>query len=161
MPAATEDPTIELDSIRWERVQLILEARVVPGTAVDPATLGLTVRGGTARRRDDGADARDGRRRARDASASTSWSVRTCSRWRPGAGRSGLRSARDRAIPVRPRAAASSRSTRGLYTRHAAPSTRRAGRLHLDVTFDESIRRVDPAPPGGRARRQGRRWHPA
>ena len=42
MPAATEDPAIELESIRWERVQLILEARVIPGAAVDPATLGLT-----------------------------------------------------------------------------------------------------------------------
>ena len=36
MQAVSEDPAIELVSVRWERVQLIVEARTVSGTPIDP-----------------------------------------------------------------------------------------------------------------------------
>ena len=44
--AVSEDPAIEVASVRWERVQLIVEARTVPGTPVDPASLRLVPDGG-------------------------------------------------------------------------------------------------------------------
>jgi len=41
MDAGTPGPGIELISIRWERVQLILETRILPGATIEPAGLGL------------------------------------------------------------------------------------------------------------------------
>lgn len=41
MQAVSEDPAIEVASVRWERVQLIVEARTAPGIAIDPARLQL------------------------------------------------------------------------------------------------------------------------
>ena len=46
MDAGARDPGIALVSIRWERVQLILEARIAPGTEIDPAGLRLEPLGG-------------------------------------------------------------------------------------------------------------------
>ena len=46
MDARTPGPAIEVISIRWERVQLILEARILPGATVDPAGLELAKVGG-------------------------------------------------------------------------------------------------------------------
>lgn len=41
MDARTPGPAIEVDSIRWERVQLIIEARIVPGAAPGPEAFRL------------------------------------------------------------------------------------------------------------------------
>lgn len=41
MEAGARDPVIALSAIRWERVQLILDARIPPGSKVDPAELAL------------------------------------------------------------------------------------------------------------------------
>jgi CDP-ribitol ribitolphosphotransferase len=46
MDAGARDPGIALVSIHWERVQLILEARIAPGTEIDPAGLRLDPPGG-------------------------------------------------------------------------------------------------------------------
>ena len=46
MDAGARDPSIALVSIRWERVQLILEARIAAGTEIDPARLALVPLGG-------------------------------------------------------------------------------------------------------------------
>ena len=46
MDAGARDPSIALVSIRWERVQLILEARIAAGTEIDPARLALEPLGG-------------------------------------------------------------------------------------------------------------------
>ena len=46
MDAGPRDPSIALVSIRWERVQLILEARIAAGTEVDPDRLALVPVGG-------------------------------------------------------------------------------------------------------------------
>ena len=46
MDAGPRDPSIALVSIRWERVQLILEARIAAGTEIDPARLALVPLGG-------------------------------------------------------------------------------------------------------------------
>ena len=46
MDAGPRDPSIALVAIRWERVQLILEARIGVGTEVDPARLALVPLGG-------------------------------------------------------------------------------------------------------------------
>lgn len=46
MQALSEDPAIEVMSVRWERVQLIVEARTGPGIAIDPARLELIPEGG-------------------------------------------------------------------------------------------------------------------
>ena len=58
MQAVSEDPAIEVASVRWERVQLIVEARTVSGTPVDTSEPPARPR---RRRRTDGADARDSR----------------------------------------------------------------------------------------------------
>ena len=41
MQAVSEDPAIEVASVHWERVQLIVEARIVSGSPVDTASLRL------------------------------------------------------------------------------------------------------------------------
>jgi CDP-ribitol ribitolphosphotransferase / teichoic acid ribitol-phosphate polymerase len=41
MPAAPQDPSIEVSAIRWERIQWWLEARIPDGLAVDPADIHL------------------------------------------------------------------------------------------------------------------------
>ncbi|MFL5673708.1 MAG: hypothetical protein ACJ779_01755, partial [Chloroflexota bacterium] len=41
MSDRTADPSIELVSIRWERVQVIVEARCPPGATIDPDSLVL------------------------------------------------------------------------------------------------------------------------
>ena len=46
MHAGTRDPAIDVRSIRWERVQLVIEARVTAGTAIDPERLLLGEVGG-------------------------------------------------------------------------------------------------------------------
>jgi CDP-ribitol ribitolphosphotransferase len=46
MHAGSHDPAIDVQSIRWERVQLVIEARVTPGTTIDPARVGLREVGG-------------------------------------------------------------------------------------------------------------------
>ncbi|MEO8438162.1 MAG: CDP-glycerol glycerophosphotransferase family protein [Chloroflexota bacterium] len=49
MDAAGRIPGLDLVSIRWERVQLILETRIPPGAEVDPTSLELSQRGGPGR----------------------------------------------------------------------------------------------------------------
>ena len=46
MQAVSEDPAIEVASVRWERVQLIAEWRVTTSFQVDPARLRLVPEGG-------------------------------------------------------------------------------------------------------------------
>ena len=46
MQAVSEDPAIEVASVRWERVQLIVEARTSTSGPVDPASLRLVPDGG-------------------------------------------------------------------------------------------------------------------
>jgi CDP-glycerol glycerophosphotransferase (TagB/SpsB family) len=46
MHAGTRDPAIDLSSIRWERVQLVIEARVAPAAPLDPGRLRLSEVGG-------------------------------------------------------------------------------------------------------------------
>ena len=41
MQAVSDAPAIEVASVHWERVQLIVEARTAPGIAIDPAQLEL------------------------------------------------------------------------------------------------------------------------
>lgn len=46
MQAVSEDPAIEVASVRWERVQLIVEARTTKSIPVDPGSLRLVPDGG-------------------------------------------------------------------------------------------------------------------
>src|SRR4029077_5082630 len=46
MHAGTRDPEIDVRSIRWERVQLVIEAHVASGRATDPQLLRLREVGG-------------------------------------------------------------------------------------------------------------------
>lgn len=48
MEAGTRGPAIDIESIRWERVQWHLDARLAPGSAIDPAGLSLRQEGGGA-----------------------------------------------------------------------------------------------------------------
>ncbi len=49
MDAASRSPGLDLVSIRWERVQLILEMRIPPGTTPDAARFELSLRDGPGR----------------------------------------------------------------------------------------------------------------
>src|SRR6187397_1170092 len=44
--AVSEDPAIEVASVRWERVQLIVDARTISGTPVDTTSLRLVPEAG-------------------------------------------------------------------------------------------------------------------
>ena len=46
MQAVSDAPAIEVVSVHWERVQLIVEARTAPGIAIDPAQLELVPEAG-------------------------------------------------------------------------------------------------------------------
>jgi CDP-ribitol ribitolphosphotransferase len=46
MHAGTRDPAIDVRSVRWERVQVVLDARVAPGTTIDPERLRMREAGG-------------------------------------------------------------------------------------------------------------------
>ena len=49
MHAGARDPAMAVRSVRWERVQLVLEGRVSAGTRIDPERLGLREVGGRRR----------------------------------------------------------------------------------------------------------------
>jgi CDP-ribitol ribitolphosphotransferase / teichoic acid ribitol-phosphate polymerase len=59
--AVSEDPAIEVASVRWERVQLIVEARTAPGITIDPSRLALIPDGGGEAMPPTRATATDGR----------------------------------------------------------------------------------------------------
>jgi len=163
MPTATEDPTTVLEAIRWERVQVILETRVTPGAPVDAAKLGLTRAGG------GGAETMAPTHATVDGDHVTirfnvmvgpGLQPLTAGRWTLG-----LPVAMSGPAVLDPGTSVGVFPlVRGLYTvtpilePGASDGAGSAGRLHLDVTFDESIRRVDPMPVSEQARRTSRRW---
>jgi CDP-ribitol ribitolphosphotransferase len=147
MDAGARDQVIALVAVRWERVQLILDARIAPGTVVDPARLALApLAGGEAmlptRTTVDGDN------------LTIRFNVMVGPGLAPlGVGRWTFRSpvAFDDAAAVDPETASGVFPlTTGLYT--IAPSFTpdprggpARGSLAFDVTYDEDVRREDAA----------------
>lgn len=146
MDAGARDPGIALVSIRWERVQLILDARIAPGTEVDPASLSLEPLGG-------GDAMAPTRATVEGDRLSVRYNVMVGPGLAPlGAGRWTLRSpiAVDdpRTVDLETASGVFPLTT-GLYTvapsftlDPASPSGQ--GSLAFDVSYDEDVRREDP-----------------
>ena len=147
MQAGARDPGIALVSIRWERVQLILDARVAPGTEIDPAGLCLEPFGG--------GEAMAPTRTAVDGERLTiRYNVMVGPGLAPlGSGRWTLRSqvAIDDPRAMDPETASGVFPlATGLYTvapRFTPDPGGGSGRgsLAVDVSYDEDVRREDPA----------------
>ena len=160
MPVATQAPVIELESIRWERVQLIIEARTDPEAAADPAAFSLvSAGGGTTETMPPTRATVDGDHLTIRFNVMVGPGLQPLS-----AGRWTLRAPMivgDAAALDPLKTVAVFPLVRGLYTATPVfepPIGDRPGRLHVDVTFDDTLRRVVELAPGERARRKGRRW---
>ncbi len=146
MDAGARDPWIALVSIHWERVQLVLDARIAPGTKVDPAGLSLEPPGG-------GEATAPTRTTVDGDSLTVRYNVMVGPGLAPlGPGRWTLRA--PVAIPdartVDPeRASGVFPLTTGLYTvtPHLTPDPvggADRGSLAFDVSYDQEVRRGDP-----------------
>jgi CDP-ribitol ribitolphosphotransferase / teichoic acid ribitol-phosphate polymerase len=146
MEAGARDPGIALVSIRWERVQLILDARIAAGTEIDPAGLRLEPPAG--------GEAMAPTRTTVDGDRLTvRYNVMVGPGLAPlGVGRWTLRGpvALDdpRTVDTETASGVFPLST-GLYTvaPHFSPDPARGadgGSLAFDVSYDEDVRREDP-----------------
>jgi CDP-ribitol ribitolphosphotransferase len=167
MPAATHGPatrheSIRLESIRWERVQLIFEARVAANDATAAATIRLrhSGRGGTMR---------PTRMTLEGDHLTLRFNVMVGPDLQPLApGRWTLAAS----VVVADEALLDPRTSRGVFTLlrgryEVTPGYEPGatdggpdggpGQLHLDVAFDDTDRRPDDRPVGDRVRQRSRR----
>jgi CDP-ribitol ribitolphosphotransferase len=148
MEAGARDPSIALVSIRWERVQLILEARIAAGTEIDPARLALEPIGGGEAMLPTRTTVDGDRLTARfNIMVGPGLAPLTAGRW-------SLRSPvvlDDRGAVDPTTGSGVFPLTTGLYTvtpafTPAQGSGPGSGRLAFDVSYDEDVRRDDAAP---------------